>query len=254
MLVAPIFPFLYERVVPLPLHIFLGLGNHLVDLIKKDLDHEDHLLDFDSFMHRHKATPMNIHGAQKASGHQTLHGPEIQSLVHDPQLVFHMNRIADEAQRSFLHSLLLNYKKLIPFLLSPEPMNDDQVTDFRNLVFLLGDTWHRNKYAVKPKIHMLFHCVAFMEQHGYLGAYSESSIESAHHDVHQTFENHGSQGQNLVHKQRRMHSDIVQKRISRVESGSILLPPTPRLCPRCGVPSAKYMNNGHLHQCPPYIN
>jgi hypothetical protein len=225
-----------------------------MDLIKKELGDEDLRLDFSNFVRGHKATPKNVLGAQKASGYQTLHGPEIISIVHDPQLVSFLDRIPNEAQRLFLHILFRNYETLVHFLLSPAAMTRDQVADFRSLVRLLGDAWHRNKDAVKPKIHMLFHCVAFMEQYGSLGAYSESSIESAHRDVHQTFENHGSQGQNLVHKQRRMHSDIVQKRISRMESSSIPPAPTPRKCPRCGIPSANYMNNGHPHECQPDMN
>ena len=106
----------------------------------------------------------------------------------------------------------------------------------------------RSRMRRNPR-RMLFHCVAFAERHDYLGAYSESSIESAHHDVHLTFENHGSSGRHIVHKQRRMHSDIIQRRISRIECGHITLPPTPRLCHTCGRSSAKYLNHGQQHHC-----
>ena len=102
---------------------------------------------------------------------------------------------------------------------------------------------------VKPKVHMLFHCVEFVRQYHALGRYGEAPIESCHHDVHFTFENHGNSGGNLVSKQRRLHSDIVQRRVSRVESESIVLPPTPRLCPQCGQPWARYLNGGHVHVC-----
>ena len=143
------------------------------------------------------------------------------------------------------------FRALIPFLLSPDPLRLEQVAEFKELVNLIGDAWHRNKNVIKPKVHMLFHCIAFSEQLSYLGAFSESSIESAHHDVHLTFENHGSSGRHLVHKQRRMHSDIVQRRISRIECGNITLPlpSTPRLCHMCGRSIAKYLNNGQQHQC-----
>ena len=38
---SPIFPFLYNRVVPLPLHIFLGLGNQLLELMEQELTEDD---------------------------------------------------------------------------------------------------------------------------------------------------------------------------------------------------------------------
>ena len=47
---SPIFPFLYNRVVPLPLHIFLGLGNQLVELVEQELTENDDQADFAIFI------------------------------------------------------------------------------------------------------------------------------------------------------------------------------------------------------------
>ena len=72
---SPIFPFLYNRVVPLPLHIFLGLGNQLVELVEKALTENDDQADFGIFIGGCKATPADINGAHKRSAAQSLNGP-----------------------------------------------------------------------------------------------------------------------------------------------------------------------------------
>jgi hypothetical protein len=246
---SPIFPFLYNRIVPLPLHIFLGLGNQLVTLVEQELSEDDDQADFAIFIGNCKATPTGIGGSQKRSTSMSLNGGELKKIIHSSEFYRLIDCLVDESQKILFHIYLQSVRELMPFLLSPDPLNLQQLREFKELVNLIGDAWHRNKDVVKPKVHMLFHCVAFAEQLGYLGAYSESSIESAHHDVHLTFENHGSSGKNLVYKQRRMHSDILQKRISRIECGYITSPPTPRLCHMCGRPSAKYLNNDQPHQC-----
>ncbi|AYV86866.1 MAG: hypothetical protein Sylvanvirus11_29 [Sylvanvirus sp.] len=184
----------------------------------------------------------------------SLNGGELKKITYSLEFSRLINCIVDEHKKILYHIYLQSVRELMPFLLSPDPLSLEQRREFRQLVNLIGDAWHRNKDVVKPKVHMLFHCVEFVEQYGNLGAYSESSIESAHHDVHLTFENHGSSGRNLVYKQRRMHSDIIQRRISRIECGHIILPPIPRLCYMCGQPSAKYLNNDQLHQCNVAIN
>jgi len=251
---APIFPFLYDRIVPLPLHIFLGLGNQLIELVEDELTEGDDAADLAVFVGSCKTTPAGIHGAQKRAAAQALNGGELNHIVHSPQFPTFVECVVDEEMRVKLRVHLNVLRTVIPFLLSPAPLSPPQITEFRQLVNRIGAVWHRNKSVVKPKVHMLFHCVAFAEQHGHLGAYNESSMESAHHDVHLTFENHSSQGRHLAHKQRRMHSDIVQRRISRVESGNILPPPAPHLCPQCGHPSAKYLNHGQQHQCQGALN
>ena len=97
-------------------------------------------------------------------------------------------------------------------------------------------------------------CVEFAKEHHGLGVYGESAIESSHHDVHLTFENHSNSGHSMVNKERRTQSDISQRRTSRIHSGRITPAPTPRLCHMCGRPRAKYMNNCQRHQCNSAIN
>lgn len=247
------FPFLYSKIVPLPLHIFLGLGNKLVTLVEEDLTVNVDQIDFANFIRGCKATPTGICGGQKRSKSMSLNGGEVRKIIHSPEFSRLIDQVVDEPFRVLYHAYSQSVQEVMPFLLSPKPIDIQQLIDFREVATLIGDAWHRSmirkNLVIKPKVHMLFHCVEFAERYGYLGAYSESSIESAHHDVHMTFENHGSSGKHLVHKQRRMHSDIVQKRISRVECGNIALPANPRLCHMCGRPSAKYLNNDQQHQC-----
>jgi hypothetical protein len=248
-LTSPIFPFLYNRIVPLPLHIFLGLGNQLVNLVEQELTDDDDLADLAIFIGNCKATPSGIGGTTKRSAALTLNGGELKKIIHSPQFSVFIDNIEDEEKKIYLHILLDSLCGLIPFLLSPTPMSHQQLATFTELVIFIGEVWHRNKDIVKPKIHMLFHCVDFARQHQGLGAYNESPIESSHHDVRLAFENHSNSGCNIVNKERRTLSDISQRRLSRIDSGRISLPPTPRLCHRCGRPSAKYLNNNQPHQC-----
>ena len=246
---APLFPFLYDRIVPLPLHIFLGLGNQLVQLVEDELTEGDDAADFAIFVGNCKATPTDIYGAQKRSATQTLNGGELKRIIHSPEFSNFIERAEDEETCMYLYVLLDSLFQVSPFLLSPERLTRREVSDFTRLVIFIGDVWHRNNDVVKPKVHMLSHCAEFARQHRGLGAYNESPMESSHHDVHLTFERHSNCGHNTSLKERRTQSDISQRRISRVTSGRIPPPPTPRLCPQCGHPSAKYLNHGQPHLC-----
>ena len=246
---APIFLFLYDRIVPLPLHIFLGLGNQLVQLVQDELEEGDDEVDFAVFVASCKATPADIYGAEKRSAAQTLNGGELKRIIHSPEFSDFIEHVADEEISVFLFVLLEALLQVSRFLLSPERLTRREVSDFTRLVIFIGDVWHRNNDVVKPKVHMLSHCAEFARQHRGLGAYNESPIESSHHDVHLTFERHSNCGCNTPLKERRAQSDIAQRRVSRVDSGRINPPPRPRLCPLCGHPSAKYLNHGQPHPC-----
>jgi hypothetical protein len=248
-LTSPIFPFLYNRIVPLPLHIFLGLGNQLVNLLEQALTDDDDLADLAIFLGTCKATPSGIGGTTKRSAALTLNGGELKKIIQSPQFSVFIDNIDDEETKIYLHILLDSLCSLLPFLLSPTPMSHQQLATFTELVIFIGEVWHRNNDIVKPKIHMLFHCVDFAREQQGLGAYNESPIESSHHDVHLTFENHSNCGSKIVNKERKTLSDISQRRLSRIDSGRIRLPPSPRLCHMCGRPSAKYLNNNQPHQC-----
>jgi len=229
-----------------------------VELVEQELTENDDQADFAIFIGGCKSTPADINGASKQSAAQSLNGGELKKIAHSPEFSRLIDCVGNEDKKLLFHSYLHSFRALVPFLLSPATMNRRQISEFTELVIFIGDTWHRsikrikNRYVevVKPKVHMLSHCVEFAREHGGLGAYNESPVESSHHDVHLTFERHSNCGRNTTIKERKTLSDINQRRTSRIYSGRILPPPTPRLCPACGRPSAKYMNNGQLHQCP----
>jgi len=244
----PLFPFLNEHVVPLPLHIYLGLGKQLMDMVDEELVNELDHDDFAALMERCKGTPLNIYSGQKYSSIQSFNGGELKKLVDAPDLPLLIDRLADEERRVYFHILHQSVQSLRPFLLSNDTLESQQLDEFNELVNLIGDAWPRRQERVKPKVHMLFHCVAFAREHNALGRYGEAAIESSHHDVHFKFEEHGNNGRYFISKQRRMHSDIIQRRVSRVESGAIPPAPVPRLCPNCQQPWAKHLNGGHEHR------
>ena len=78
---AAIFPFLLQLIAPLPLHIFLELGNQLVEMVKGAVAGSAHALDFDSLVRGHTATPAGTYGARHASAVNSLHGPELEGVV-----------------------------------------------------------------------------------------------------------------------------------------------------------------------------
>ena len=84
---AAFFPFLVQRILPFPRHDFLGLGNHLVEMVRGALAGIAHALDFDSLVRGHKATPAGTYGARKASAVNSLHGPELEKVVRDPRFL-----------------------------------------------------------------------------------------------------------------------------------------------------------------------
>lgn len=246
---SPIFPFLYNSIVPPPLHIYLGLGNQLIQLVQSELLEEKDRLDFSTYLKKNKATSQNVSGAHKYSAGLALNGGELKKVVHCTKFFNFIDRIKNEEKKIYFHILLQSFQSLIPFLLSHESLDRGKLTEFTRLVIFIGEIWIRNRNTIKPKIHMLSHCAAFAKEQQTLGVFNECAIESTHHDVHLTFENHSNRGQNTINKERRTQSDISQHRISRVCSGRVKQSPNPRVCKICGQYSAKYMNNNVNHVC-----
>ena len=210
-----------------------------MDMVDEELTAEANRDDFAALVLQCKGTPLGVYSAQKYSASQTFNGGELKKLIDGEDLPVIIDQITNEETRVYFHVLHQAVRSVRNFLLSNDSFDAQQLCEFNELVLFIGEVWPRRKSRVKPKVHMLFHCVEFVRQHHALGRYGEAPIESCHHDVHFTFENHGNSGGNLVSKQRRLHSDIVQRRVSRVESESIVLPPNPRLCPQCGQPWAR---------------
>ena len=137
----PLFPFLYEHVVPLPLHIYLGLGKQLMDIVDEELiaDHDD----FVALMERCKGTPLNIYSGQKYSSIQSFNGGELKKLVDAPDLPLLIGRLVDEERRMYLYIIHQSVQSLRPFLLSNDTLNPQQLDEFNALVNLISDAWPR---------------------------------------------------------------------------------------------------------------
>ena len=81
--------------------------------------------------------------------------------------------------------------KLQHYLLKKNEWNDNDKYLFNEFVCDLQSYWTEyTNTNIFPKIHMLRHCVEFVNECHILGCVSEAQIESGHHTLNTLFHNH----------------------------------------------------------------
>jgi hypothetical protein len=212
---APIFPKLFESVVPLPLHVFLGLCNDFLHTLHSYLSEEKK----EEFKEKTRAVehrPTGVNGGEKPSSFKDWNGREIQSMLKpqrgengNPQgesfLVAFCDSIVAPARRSKITGKFRICKHLAKLLLSPRQFTSRKKDKLQAIAMKAQEVWKRDEGKrmigrIKPKAHMLFHCAAFAVKNDYLGSFSEAPIESHHAELRRVWEKYGAKGKSFMEK------------------------------------------------------
>ena len=194
-----------ERIVPTPLHLFLGISNRIIldafsELLGKQLVEEA----------LKPVTTLHSAGCSGASDLSDLNGPEIRKWIKKECSASVLTAAAASsslpAATTASHSILTRWlQQLHDHLLHKDEWTPQQLTDWRASVSDIHQHWQSEAHSKPfPKLHMLHHSVEFAERHRFLGRASESQIESFHASFNALF-----------HKQHRNQSSNIEERLRR---------------------------------------
>jgi hypothetical protein len=170
-----------ERIVPTPLHLFLGISNRII------LDAFSELLGQERVETALKSiTTVHSAGCSGAADLHDLNGPEISKWI---KRECSANVLADAASSAALpaatsasHSILSRWlQQLHHCLLHSNDWTAADIDAWRSVVSDIHQHWcAETSQNAFPKLHMLHHSVDFAERHRFLGRASEAQIESFH--------------------------------------------------------------------------
>ena len=180
-----------ERIVPTPLHLFLGISNRII------LDAFSELLG-KKRVQTALATITTVHsaGCSGKSDLYDLNGPEISKWI---KRECSASVLAAAAASSALpaatkasHSVLSRWlTQLHHCLLRSDDWTSVDIDAWRTAVSDMHSNWRaETSIAAFPKLHMLHHSVDFAERHRFLGRASEAQIESFHASFNTLFHDH----------------------------------------------------------------
>ncbi len=249
----PLLPSIYQKdhIVPLPLHVFLGLGNaifqELVVELKKinDFAYQAYLKDV--YDKNYKQRPSDILGAQKLSSAMGFNGEELRTIFNDNTEQFNpvternekhwpmmdwILSIPNIPRRKQIWEMFTACNELSWFLSVRRRFTEEDLQNFKALTEKYAPIWRNAKNKTRPKAHMLFHCLAFAQKWKFLTPFGENPIESHHHHVKTTFQKFFMVGvKKIALKQLRLAQSIAVDRSLSVREGQAKL--STRRCRKC---------------------
>jgi len=204
-----------ERIVPTPLHLFLGISNRII------LDAFSELLGKERVEAALKpVTTVHSAGCTGKSDMFDLNGPEIRKWIKrgcsESLLAAAAATSALPAATRATHSILSRWlEQLHDFLLHKGVWNSDDIESWRSVVDDIWQHWcAETSQAAFPKLHMLRHSLEFAERHRFLGRASEAQIESFHAQFNTLFHDHHlNQGSNTSERMRRSLADAALRAV-----------------------------------------
>lgn len=166
-------------IVPLPLHLLLGIGNRIIGKALPRLFGQSRV---DNLAASIKQT--HGPGTGGRADFMALNGPEINKWIKKKctqQLLDQPTAPTDATTRHKARLLDSWLVGLQSHLLSKNRFDRQSLASLTVLIDDIHARWVEvTGDTVFPKLHMLFHAKSFAEQHGWLGRYSEAPIESCH--------------------------------------------------------------------------
>jgi hypothetical protein len=218
-----------ERIVPTPLHLFLGISNRIIldafsELLGKEL------------VQSALTTITTVHsaGCSGAADLYDLNGPEISKWIKKEcsasLLAAATASSALPAATSASHSILSRWlQQLHHCLLHSDDWTAADIEAWRTAVSDIHQHWQSEAHSKPfPKLHMLHHAVDFAERHRFLGRASEAQIESYHASFNALF-----------HKQHRNQSGDTAERLRRSLADATLRAVQPLLSAPSSAPSRR---------------
>jgi hypothetical protein len=204
-----------ERIVPTPLHLFLGISNRII------LDAFSELLGKERVETALKSiTTVHSAGCGGKSDLCDLNGPEISKWIKKQcsasVLAAAASSSAVPAATSASHSILSRWlKQLHHCLLRSDDWTAADIDAWRSVVSDIHQHWRAEaKSEPFPKLHMLHHAVDFAERHRFLGRASEAQIESFHASFNALFhKQHHNQSSNTAERLRRSLADATLRAV-----------------------------------------
>jgi hypothetical protein len=201
-----------ERIVPTPLHLFLGISNRII------LDAFSELLGKESLEAALKTvTTVHSVGCSGKSDLYDLNGPEISKWIKREcsATLLAASPNATSATKAS-HSVLNRWlQQLHHCLLRSDDWTASDIDAWRSVVSDIHSNWSTETYQnAFPKLHMLHHSVEFAERFRFLGRASETQIESFHALFNSLFhKQHRNQSGNIAERLRRSLADAALRAV-----------------------------------------
>ena len=204
-----------ERIVPTPLHLFLGISNRIIlDAFSELLGKERVQTALASVTTVHSA------GCGGKSDLYDLNGPEISKWIKKECSVSILAAAAETsslpAATTASHSILTRWlQQLHQCLLHSSDWTAADVDVWRSAVSDIHSNWcTETSQKPFPKLHMLHHSVEFAERHRFLGRVSEAQIESFHASFNALFhKQHRNKSGNTAERLRRSLADAALRAV-----------------------------------------
>jgi hypothetical protein len=203
-----------HRIVPLPLHLFLGIGNKIIkDILIDELGVDNKQLQKSI----QSIKTIHSHRSSGVAAVHTLNGIELSKWI---EIIYNFIKPNKKLNGCKLLTVMYWLQQLKIHLLHNKVFTTYNLNDFIFLVDQIQSNWEyvtNNKLI--PKIHMLSHAIEFIKQHKYLGLYSESPIEHSHYMFNKLYRNtHYNMGGNTSVRIKRSHSDLLLQSLSQLTS------------------------------------
>jgi hypothetical protein len=202
-----------ERIVPTPLHLFLGISNRIILEVFAELLGEEH-----AAASLKPVLTVHTAGCGGLSDVHDLNGPEIRKWIKkdcaSALLAAATAQPAEgkpiTAERKATFSVLKGWlSKLHAHLLHKKDWEPEDIEAWRGVVDDIQQHWQAEAHSAPfPKLHMLRHSLEFAERHRFLGRASEAQIESFHAQFKTLFhDHHFNKGSNTAERLRSCLAD-----------------------------------------------
>lgn len=181
-----------NRIVPTPLHLFLGLSNRIIEKAYKEILEEATRLKLISDVKTvHSAGHGGVYDVHRLTGPElskfVKNHPQAEQLIMDP---YEYSR-ESEAKVLRLKTLWYWMSQLHDHLLPKDVWKPATLASFREAVDDIQSNWiDLVGQRPFPQLHMLSHAITFAERYRFLGAVSEAQIESFHYKFNDIYHNH----------------------------------------------------------------
>jgi len=200
-----------NRIVPTPLHLYLGINNRLIFDAFKEIVGEKQLTGILlAVKSKHSA------GCGGLSDLYALNGPEIARWIKQDRCAEVAVLAAASANMSIqthakIAKMAFWMQQLHKYLLHGRQWQPTELFIFRGVIRDIYANWTKTTGdRAFPKLHMLQHSVEFAARWGILGAASEAQIESIHFTFKSLYHvQHRNKSQEPLERVRRCLADVV---------------------------------------------
>lgn len=241
------------RVVPMPLHLLLGIGSFYEEYLENQFESMGMKQEYDYIISSIKTSQGLIDGASR-SQILALCGEEVKRLVNDDTQSKLIKLVpSNEASRDKLIKTINSQSKIINqlfhFLLNKKSFDD---IDIQNLQSVINEYETSSKEYMKgkrkPKVHVLIkHVIPFIRYWRNLGNLSEQAMESYHAEMKRVVKRYKNQSNKMKEILLFTLKSILIENSAEVVMQKV--PCSERICPSCQLPNKKN-SEGKSCSCP----